>query len=572
LSRLAKRWELYPAAPDAYRVSLSDLPPLLVQILYNRQLHDVGEARSFLAKDSADDNPFQLTGMNEAVARLRLAIRENEPIAVYGDYDADGVTATALLVSTLLALGAEAHPYIPKRLEEGYGLNCEALSDLASRGTKVVVTVDCGVRSLEECAHARGVGLDLIVTDHHGVGAELPIATAVLDPHRADERYPYHDLAGVGLAYKLAQALFLAEDRVPTSQVRAHLEAEDLLDLVALGTVADLAPLTGENRALVWRGLRVLNEAKRVGIATLLTQVGVEAGRVDAGTIGFALGPRLNAAGRLDDAMASYELLMATDVDDARRLAAQLDEQNRERQERMAEMVQLAREQVLDMGEQPLYVLADARYMSGIAGLVASRITEEFYRPSLVIALDGEESRGSGRSISAFHLTRALDECRDLLVRHGGHAMAAGFSILNDRIGSFREKMLSIAARVLAPQDLIPTVKVDVALPLSQANAETIAMVEDLQPFGIGNPRPTFVSHSVLVRGSRLVGRGENTSLKLVVSDGAAVWDAIAFRDATPPVQVPRHIDLVYTIRTRMWKGQRRVELVVKDWRPAGSI
>ena len=317
-----------------------------MQILYNRQLGTVDEARAFLARSFPADNPFELVGMHQAVARLRAAIRQSEPIAVYGDYDVDGVTATALLVPTLQALGAQAQPYIPKRLEEGYGLNREALTELASRGVRVIVTVDCGVRSLDECAFARTLGLDLIITDHHPVGPQLPPALAILDPRRDGEHYPYVHLAGVGLAYKLAQALLRSESQVPTAKSLLTLKTDDLLDLVALGTVADLAPLTGENRALVWRGLQLLRETKRPGLVAMLQEAGVEPSRVDSGTIGYVLGPRLNAAGRLDDAMKSYNLLTTNSYEEAAALAQTLRDNNQERQRLMAEMVELARQQV----------------------------------------------------------------------------------------------------------------------------------------------------------------------------------------------------------------------------------
>jgi single-stranded-DNA-specific exonuclease len=569
LTHLAKRWEVFPPAPEGFRASFSDLPSLLIQILYNRQLGTVDEARAFLARSFAADNPFQLGGMHQAVGRLRQAIREGEAIAVYGDYDVDGVTATALLVPVLQALGAKAQPYIPKRLEEGYGLNREALSELAARGVRVIVTVDCGVRSLDECVFARNIGLDLIVTDHHAVGPELPPAVAILDPRREGERYPYVHLAGVGLAYKLAQALLRTESQVPTAKAPLDLKPDHLLDLVALGTVADLAPLTGENRSLVWRGLQLLRETTRPGLVAMLQEAGVEPGRVDAGTIGFVLGPRLNAAGRLDDAMYSYKLLTTDSQEEAAALAQHLRESNQERQRLMAEMVELARQQVRAIGDASVYVLADARFAPGIAGLVSSRITEEFYRPSLVIALDEKQSKGSGRSIAAFHITKALDECQGLLVRHGGHALAAGFTVLNENIDALRSLMLDIAARDLEAADLVPTLKIDLELPLTQANQETMALVDDLQPYGIGNPRPTFLSRSVQVRGCRLVGSGDRTGLKLVISDGASVWDAIAFGQSTPPEQVPRYIDLVYSMQARVWNGSLRTELVVKDWRPS---
>jgi len=567
LSTLQKRWEILPTAPAEYLAEFPDLPPLLLQLLYNRGLRTHPEVESFLSRSFSPDNPFALRGMNEAVTRLRKAIRAREGIAVYGDYDADGVAATALLVPTLRALGAQASPYIPKRLEEGYGLNKPALAELARQGVRVVVTVDCGVRSVDEASFARDLGLDLIITDHHSVGSEVPPAVAVIDPRVEGDPYPFKHLAGVGLAYKLAQALLRTERQVPISGETLLPEEEDLLDLVALGTVADLAPLLGENRALVSRGLEQLNRARRPGIAAMLQEANLKPGQVNAGTVGFVLGPRLNASGRLDDAIASYNLLATTSAQEANTLAQQLGEQNRQRRQLMNDLVQRARTEIQSLKDQLVYVLADPAYVAGIAGLVASRITEEFYRPSLVIAREEDESRGSARSIPAFHITNALDECSNLLVRHGGHAAAAGFSIRSENIGTLASELQRIAARELRTEDLVPTVSVDMGLPLSQATGDQLALLEMLQPFGIGNPRPVLVGRNVQVRDCRSVG-SDGTSLKFKLSDGAAVWDAIAFRQGTLPEQVPRRIDIVYTLQSRIWNDEERLELIVQDWRP----
>lgn len=569
MTTLQKRWEVMPPVPAEHLTSFPDLPPLVVQLLYNRQMRTRDEVEAFLSRRFALDNPFRLKGMNEAVTRLRQAIRAGEAIAVYGDYDVDGVTATALLVPTLRALGAaRVVPYIPNRMEEGYGLNEPALAELAGQGIKVVITVDCGVRSVDEVEYANKLGLDMIITDHHAVGGELPSAVAVIDARREDDRYPFKHLAGVGLAFKLAQALLRAERQLPVSNATPLPQEEDWLDLVALGTVADLAPLMGENRALVSRGIEELNEARRPGIAAMLKEAELEPGQVDAGKIGFVLGPRLNAAGRLDDAVASYDLLTTSSVEEAAALAEQLGAQNRERQRLMNEMVERAREEVRELGDERIYALASPAYMAGIAGLVASRIMEEFYRPTLVIALEEEESRGSARSIAGFHITHALDECDKLLEKYGGHAAAAGFTIRNENINAFRDKLRVIANRELSTDDLVPTLRIDMALPLTRANWENLALVESLQPFGVRNRRPTFVSYDVQVRDARSIGT-EGTSLKLKLSDGVAVWDAFAFRQGIQPEQVPERIDVVYAMQSDVWNNEKRMRLVVKDLRPA---
>ena len=566
-----KRWEVLPAAPAEHLAVFPDLPPLVVQLLYNRQLRTRDEVYAFLSRSPALDNPFLLKGMNEAVTRLRRAIRAGEPIAVYGDYDADGVTATALLVPTLRSLGApRVVPYIPNRLEEGYGLHNAALSELAGQGVRVVVTVDCGVRSVDEVVHANQLGLDVIITDHHAVGEQLPPATAVIDARREDDRYPFKHLAGVGLAFKLAQAMLRAHQQVPVAGASALPKEEDMLDLVALGTVADLAPLVGENRALVSRGIEMLNEPRRPGIAAMLQEAGLRPGQVDAGKIGFVLGPRLNAAGRLSDAVASYDLLTTSSEQEAAALAAQLGIQNQKRQQLLKEMLEQARQEVDALGDDLIYVLAGPAYMSGIAGLVASRITEEFYRPTVVIALEKEQSKGSARSIAEFHITRALDECEDLLVRHGGHAAAAGFTIENENIDALRERLRAIAQEQLVADELVPRLEIDAALPLTHANWENLALIEDLQPFGVGNPRPAFVSYDVPVRNCRAIG-SDGTSLLLKLSDGVAVWDALAFRQGISPDDVPTRIDLAYIMESDVWNNEKRLRLVIKDWQSAAG-
>lgn len=570
MTAVLKRWEVLPRVPAEHLANFPDLPPLVVQLLYNRHIRAADEVSAFLARSSADDNPFQMRGMNEAVARLRRAIRAGERIAVYGDYDVDGVTATALLVPTLQALGAQAEPYIPKRLVEGYGLNKPALEELARKGVRIVVTVDCGVRSVDEAAFAQELGLDMVITDHHTAAAQLPPAVAIIDPKRKDERYPFRHLAGVGLAYKLAQGLLRAERQVPIQKNALLPDEDDLLDLVALGTVADLAPLLGENRALVSRGLQKLNEARRPGIGAMLEEAALKPGQVDARTIGYVLGPRLNASGRLDDAMASYNLLVTSYPDEARALARQLGTTNQERQRLMKEMVEHARQEVAALGDARIYILASPTYASGIAGLIASRITEEFYRPTLVIAIGENESRGSARSVEGFHITEALDACRVLLVRHGGHRAAAGFTVKNELIPDLRAKMEEIAAQQIADRQLQPLITVDMELPLCQANAETLGLLESLQPFGAENQRPLFVSNNVRVCESRAVGSDQKT-LRLRLANGGVKCEAVAFRQDVRAQDVPERIDVVYALQSNEWNGRVSTELMVKDWRPAAT-
>jgi single-stranded-DNA-specific exonuclease len=594
---------VYPRLSEADFARFPDLPLLVAQILHNRDIEEAGQVRTFLARQPSNDtDPFQLKGMSQAVARLHQAIKSDELIAVYGDYDADGVTATALMTHTLRSLGSRVLPYIPNRFDEGYGLNEEALTSLSRQGVRVVLTVDCGIRSVKEVIHGNQLGLDMIITDHHFVGEEIPPALAAIDPKQPGCDYPFDQLAGVGLAYKLAQALTCGEDQ---SGHQAAGITEDLLDLVALGTVADLAPLVGENRALVARGLEQLNAPQRPGLQMLMAQAGVQPGRVDAITIGFVLGPRLNAAGRLEDAKAAYELLVTQDVFRAGQLAQQLDSQNRERQFLTQSTVEQARQMIIEDGVgRPLYLITHPTFNPGIVGLVSSRLTEEFYRPTLVGQRGKTHTKGSARSIPEFHITQALDECSHLLERYGGHSAAAGFTIKNEHLPEFGARLLAIAERKLADVELVPGLDIDAQLNLrgfnrrrvedllsarvvgraideSDVGLQIIQALERLRPFGEGNPLPVFVSYGLEVKGKRLVG-ADNDHLKLVLHDGKQTWDAIAFRMGNWYDHLTTRIDVAYTLEINEWNpgpdggartgGRQRLQLNVQDIKPAGPI
>ncbi len=561
-----KGWRIAPPVRRQDLARLPEHPPLVVQLLHNRGIDEPGAAHDFLAGRFAMDNPFQLKGMAEGVGRLRRAIRHGEQVAVYGDFDTDGVTATALLAETLSALGARVEPYIPHRVDEGYGLHLDALRDLYRRGVRVVVTVDCGIRSIAEVGQASR-GLDLIITDHHSVGDELPPAIATINPNQPGCSYPFDKLAGVGLAYKLAQALLRAERQTGTSP---NLTEENLLDLVALGTVADLVPLLEENRTLVKQGLNVLNEAPRPGIEALMANAGLRKGKVDASAVGFQLGPRLNAAGRIDNAMLAYQLLTSRDPLETKTLAERLGKLNQRRQELTEQTVVAAESQVLaDDAEARLYLVASQDFLPGIVGLAASRLTETYYRPSVVVELGEEESRGSCRSIPEFHITEALDECKDLLIRHGGHAAAAGFTVATENLDALRHRLQAIAAEKLADVELRPTLDIDAEVALEEVTWATHALLGELQPCGAGNPQPVLLSRGVEVRDRRAIG-SEQKHLKLILRDGrGAAWDAIYFRHGDLVGQVPTRVDIAYTLEVNEWNGRKQLQLNVQDLRSA---
>jgi single-stranded-DNA-specific exonuclease len=564
----AKRWLVEPPLPAEAAALLSGagFPPLIAQLLYSRGLRDPQSAAVFLDGDPApEDDPERLAGMTAAVDRLRFALNRGERIVVYGDYDTDGVTATALLVQVLGVLGAQVARYIPDREEEGYGLNAGALRTIREDlGARVVVTVDCGVRALAEAEEALALGLDLIVTDHHEPEAELPRAFAIINPRQPGDTYPEKDLAGVGLAYKLAQGL------IRPMPVKPAINGGDVLDLVALGTVADMAPLLGENRRLVRLGLKSINGAKRVGVRALLREARLTAGTVDATAIGFMLGPRLNAAGRLESALDAYELLVTSSLEAAAELASKLEAQNRERQELTRDAHARAREIALAGGAHgALLFAADESFREGVVGLAAARLTEEFYRPAVVARRGPERTKGSARSIPEFHITQALDECRDLLVKHGGHKAAAGFTTENDNVEALASRLRAIAERELGDKDLQPAQRVDAdEVPLSALDRELHAWLRRFEPCGFRNPTPVLASRGLRVVNSRAVGN-EGRHLKLTVSQGGGHFDAIAFGHGAWHGKLPEHIDLAYNLELNAWNDRTQLQLNVKSLRPA---
>jgi single-stranded-DNA-specific exonuclease len=567
LTLQAKRWKIAKPVDEPYLARFPDLPPLVVQLLHNRKIHEPGEAHDFLVGRVTGDNPFRLKGMDVAVARLRDAVRCGEPIAIYGDFDTDGVTATALLVQTLSALGAKVEPYIPHRVDEGYGMNLDALRYLYHQGVRVVVTVDCGIRSVREVAQASR-GLDVIVTDHHSVGKSLPPARAVINPKQPGCPYPFKKLSGVGLAFKLAQALLRVQNRMGPE---AELSEESLLDLVALGTVADLVPLVGENRALVRQGLKTLNEPPiRPGVEALMADARLRRGEVDATAIAFRLGPRLNAAGRIDTAMLAYQLLTSREPLETKELAEKLGKLNHRRQELTEKTVTAAEAQVLaDDPEARLYLAASKEFLPGIVGLAASRLTEAYYRPSVVVELGDEESRGSCRSIEEFHITMALEECDDLLSRYGGHAAAAGFTVATKDLNALRERLQTIAAERLADIELRPTLEIDAEIRLEEVDWATHALLSEIEPCGVDNPQPVLVSRNVEVRDRRVMGN-QRSHLKLMLRDRRGVaWDAVFFRHGHLADKVPARVDVAYTLDINEWNSRKRLQLHVQDVREA---
>ncbi|MBX3006294.1 MAG: single-stranded-DNA-specific exonuclease RecJ [Anaerolineales bacterium] len=557
-----KIWKIAPRIDAAIEQNLAHHPALLRQILFNRGHHTAQAASEYLgAQPPHDNDPLRMKDMGVAVERIAYAIQHGETIVVYGDYDADGVTATALLVQAIQALGGQARGYIPDRFEEGYGLNVAALQTLHAQGAALVISVDCGIRSLAEAAEARRLGLDLIITDHHSPGPELPDALAIINTKQAGDEYPEKQLAGVGTAYKLAVAL--------RNRLQPQADALAGLDLVALGTVADMVPLAGENRWLVRQGLELIRRPTRQGLLSLMGAAGVKPAKVSAGDIGYMLGPRLNAAGRMENAKAAYDLLTTDDVFSAGQLAQYLDLRNKERQE-LTRSMSASAEVLATQGDPEALVLFafHPEYSSGVVGLAASRLVERFYRPAIVGQQGDVFTRASCRSIPHFHITDALEQCAELFENFGGHAAAAGFTIRNERLPELQERLRAIAAAQLGTLDLRQEITVDAELPLSELRPDVLNQLALLEPTGFGNPQVNLVSRGLQVRSARTVG-AEARHLKLSVSDGHIVYDAIAFGMGEWYSRMPKAIDLLYRFEANEFNGRTSLQLNVRDLKPA---
>ncbi len=574
MSQLPKRWNIAKRISPEIDFELSNYAPVLRQILFNRGYLTKQSAQEFIdAKQPEGTEPNHMLGIPQATDRIFRAMFDRERIAIYGDYDVDGVTATALLKEMLTALGAEVEPFIPNRFEEGYGLNKESLKKLHADGTRLVITVDCGIRSIPEAEYARELNLDLIISDHHSPFKELPPAFAIINPKQPGDTYPFKDLAGVGLAYKLACALAGYADTIspPEDSWNDPHNPNYYLDLVALGTVADLAPLTGENRTLVKKGLKQLRNPHNQGILSLSKASGVNLETLNAYHIGFILGPRLNASGRLESAMTSLRLLLSKDVYETGELAQYLDDQNRERQEITRQIQKQAEEIALATNQDSFLLFASHKdFNSGVVGLAASRLCEQYYRPAIV-ATEGEEfTRGSCRSIPEFDITAALDTCADLMEHHGGHAAAAGFTIRNERIPDLVNHLQLVAQQELSTLDLRPTLNVDMEIPLRDLKPAILQYLNWMQPTGNSNDQPIFVSRNLAVHRVKLVGK-DSTHLKMTVTDGTITYDAIAFRQGAWFENMPDRIDLAYTFERNEFNGRESLQLNVIDIKSSGN-
>ena len=546
-----------------------DVSPILAALLISRGYDEESTAREFLNPHSDQiHEPYLMLGMREAVARLQLAIDHDEPILIYGDYDVDGTTGTAVLLRALKLLGARTGFHVPHRFTEGYGIQQAALEKAKNDGYQLVVSVDCGIRAHEPLYWARDNGLDVIITDHHlpdeNEGA-LP-AFAVLNPNQVGCTYPDKNLAGVGVAFKLIHALF--RERGRASQVAAFMK------VVAIGTVADVAKLVGENRAIVALGLKDLAKASNPGLRALIEVAGCGDGKgMTAYDLGFRIGPRINAAGRMDAAKAVVELFDTRDADEARRLALHLDKRNEERKAVQQQIIDLAVTELSESNKSSSHVavIAGEGWHRGVIGIAASKIAERINRPCVVFSIDGEVAHGSGRSIEAYHLLDGLTSCSDLFEKFGGHSHAAGITIRPERIDQFRDRLNAHAATCLSEEDLEHSITIDMELRAEDVGFQLARELQLLEPYGAGNPRPVFLTKGLRALSEPVILKERHLKMRLAGPNNrpleAVWWNCIESGGQTHTVT--GSIELAYTIETSLWNDEIKVQLNVQDLRGA---
>ena len=551
-----------PPSPSATS-KLEDYAPIHRALLLSRGLRSRVEAERFLSSHEPEfHDPFMLQGMETAVERIFEAIEAGEKICFYADYDADGITGAALLTNFFNENNLSSDIYFPDRFQEGYGLNPLAIRRLHEQGVQLLITIDCGIRAVAEVEQARALGIDLIVTDHHLPGSELPNSLSTINPKAPGDEYPFKELAGVGLAYKLACAIAM--------RMKASIDIGNYLDLAAIGTVADMAPLVGENRHIVQHGLMRLNDSTRVGIEALIDVSGYRSETITASSIGFGLGPRINASGRLSSAFQAFELLTEVNLDQAQRQAETLDRLNKERRRLTAEVVDKVDEHTPAPTEK-LILSFDHEYHQGVVGLAASRVSDRYYRPAIIGKIDKEETRASARSIPGFHITQALEESSDLLKRFGGHTAAAGLTVENANREKFIDRILEIADRSITDEQLRPVIEVDACISFDAINQDLMIFLDTLEPFGIQNHQPIFCTSNVKVLAKRRVGRG-GAHLKLTLESAGRPFDAIAFRKGELAQKLSDTIEVAYHVERNTYLGYESLQLRVVDIRPENSL
>ena len=570
---LAKRWRLKPSDETTVMRFAAELKlsPLIARILTLRGFIDNDATRCYLSSSLRSDlpSPFEMADMDAAVERIAAAVTSNEQIAIWGDYDVDGTTGASVLVSFLREVGAKPFYHVPHRIEEGYGLNLEGLKALKERGAGLVITVDCGISNAKEVAAANGFGLDLVVVDHHQPPEVLPPAVAVVNPHRKDCRFPDKGMCAAGLAFYLVIGLRAKLREAGWFKHGAAPDIRHFLDIVTLGTIADMVPLRGVNRTLIKRGLTELGISTRPGVVALKKVAGIPDGDVTAGQVGFRLGPRINAAGRVDYGIKVVELLTTESSEIAQRIAQELEEHNLERRAVEAEVQQRAlaqAEAAVAAGSCYSLVLAGAGWHPGVLGIVASRVVERFYRPTVVIGFDNGVGKGSARSIRGFNIVEAFHVCAAHLEKFGGHEFAGGLSIRPECLEPFAEAFEKAARQTLSNEQLSPLLQIDAQLDFSQLTLPLMRELEVMQPFGVGNPEPMFTTVNAEICERKVFSAGVRFRLRQA---GKVVSGVIFGVGEEYPGQPGESVDVAYRLSENQWNGNTTVELKIIDMRMA---
>ncbi len=567
-----KSWIL--PLPDKFRSG--KIPPILISILSQRGLTSEQEAEDFLnIKYENLSLPSQIKGMNEAVGVIEKAISEKKRIAIYGDYDVDGVSATALLVRFFEIVGLEVSSYIPSRQEEGYGLNKSSIERMKKDQIDLVITVDCGSSSIKEIAYAKKIGLEVVVTDHHEItkinDKEILPDCIVVNPKRTSNENKVNELAGVGVAFCLIRAL-------QKNLIQSLPEGQEkwFLDLVALGTICDIVPLSGDNRILAKYGLKVLGKSRNLGLQALIQSIGLENKRINSYNVGFGLGPRLNAAGRLKNASLSLQLLLEKDEHELNEISIELNELNQLRQKETERIVSEAKAVIVENKyekNRKIFLLKSKDWPAGIIGIAASRLADRYHRPILIMEEEKEMLKGSARSIKEFDLIRALDECRELFIKYGGHSQAAGFTMKKTNFKALEAKLIKISDKLISWEDLVPEIKIDCRLSFKNIDQELIDNLEKLEPFGCGNNKPRFMTYAVNVYEKKLVGKEKN-HLKLVLKDGAGYKIPGMYFNFGPNLEKLKSeiVDIIYTVELNEWNNTKNIDLHIIDMKESKEV
>ena len=558
-----RNWLVSKTNPEflEYLSKQTSISKVLAQVLVNRGMNNEDLIKEFLDPSlSKIHDPFLMPDMSTAVERIKMAVDRNETVFIHGDYDADGVTATALLVSAFKKIGLKTSYHIPNRMTEGYGLSNKGIQNAKQFGAGLIITVDCGISSGEEVLAATSMGMDVIITDHHEPPEKLPAACAIIDPHRTDSQYPFRQLAGVGVAFKLVQALIQKE-------YIQDMSLEDCLDLVALGTVADSVPLVDENRIFVTHGLKAITgEPCRTGIKAIKDVSGM--GSEKPGTLSYTLIPRINAAGRLDDAGVVVELFLTGDEAKAKGIALLLDEHNRKRQRIQREVLQSALDMINPDQIESAIVLSSADWHPGVVGIVASRLVDMFYRPVFLFSIKDSVAKGSARSIPPLHLYEAISESSEHLLNYGGHRQAAGLRLLEENLPAFKQKINAIVSKKLKPEDMIPLLEIDASIKFSDINFDLIRELSLLEPYGESNKPPVFGSKDIQIVNHRIVG---NNHLKMQLKQESINMDTIGFNmgKELSSIEESSSIDIVFKPNINEWNGMKSLQCNLKAVRPS---